>query len=131
MPRLHRFSRTAFSPRPVRAATRSSGWIPSRASCPAVQPAPGPALGSWARSSATFQLTTVQPGDGAVPGRYKVTITPPPAPEAGERGQKPRRFKPALDQRYQSLEQTDLVATVGAESNVIQLKVKRAGSAKP
>src|SRR5262249_60380740 len=80
---------------------------------------------------ATFQLTTVQPGDGAVPGRYKVTITPPPAPEAGERGQKPRRFKPALDQRYLSLEQTDLVATVGVESNVIQLKVKRAGSAKP
>jgi hypothetical protein len=82
-------------------------------------------------ADATFQLTTVQLGDGAVPGRYKVTITPPPAPAAGERGQKHRQLKPALDRRYQSLEQTDLVAKVEAESNVIQLKVKRAGSAKP
>ena len=82
-------------------------------------------------ADATFQLTTVQPGDGAVPGRYKVTLTPPPAPAAGERGQKARRFKPVLDPRYQSLERTNLAATVEAESNVIQLKVKRAGSAKP
>jgi hypothetical protein len=82
-------------------------------------------------AEATFRLTTVQPDDGAVPGRYKVTITPPPAPEAGERGKSPQRPKPVLDPRYQTLEKTDLVATVEAESNVIQLKVKRAWAAKP
>src|SRR5262249_51453037 len=82
-------------------------------------------------ADATFQLTTVQSGAGAVPGRYKVTLTPPPPPEAGERGQKPRRLTQVLDPRYQRLEQTDLTATVEAESNEIQLKVKRARSAKP
>jgi hypothetical protein len=60
-----------------------------------------------------------------------VTLTPPPPPEAGERGQKPRRLQQVLDPRYQRLQQTDLTATVEAESNVIQLEVKRARSARP
>jgi hypothetical protein len=66
-----------------------------------------------------FRLGTDQPGDGAVPGTYRVCIQPP----------LPDLDRPAarvLDRRYQSLATTDLKVTVKAEPNHLVLTVERA-----
>src|SRR5262249_11097322 len=51
MPSLHCITLTAFSLRPASADTRSSLRMPSRLSCPAVQPAPWLGLRYWTRFS--------------------------------------------------------------------------------
>ena len=74
----------------------------------------------------TFRLTTTRQNDGAPPGRYKVTVMNPLAREDLGRPA-PRRV---VDRHYESLQTTDLEATVEPKTNDILLKIKRTGVAK-
>lgn len=73
-----------------------------------------------------FELTTRQPGDGALAGEYKVRLDPPPPP-SGVKKLPPPPFPVA----YTDEELTDLTATVKAGANnlepiQLQNKVKTA-----
>lgn len=68
----------------------------------------------------TFRVGTQEVDDGAKPGKYKVSLTPPdppldqPAP------------KPIIDPKYSSMATTDLEVEVTAGSNEVTLTVERA-----
>jgi hypothetical protein len=67
-----------------------------------------------------FRLTMERPGDGAIPGEYKVTLTQPhPNPERGE------RRKPVVDLVYENPEKTPLEATVEPKTNEFTFKLRR------
>lgn len=59
----------------------------------------------------TFDAGTKQPGDGVVPGRYKVTATWRPSPDGESEG--PNR----LPERYSRVETTDVEVQAGPESD--------------
>jgi hypothetical protein len=65
-----------------------------------------------------FVLGTYTLDDGAVAGQHKVAIVQPSADESGD-------YKPAhiIDPKYESMETTDLAATIEPKSNEIVLKV--------
>jgi hypothetical protein len=42
----------------------------------------------------TYRLGSLKPGDGAVPGKYRVTVSPAEVPEGGERGRRRPAAKP-------------------------------------
>ena len=79
-----------------------------------------------------FEMSTFEPGDGVLPGTYKVTITPATgaidttqyasAEEAMAAASKPRAAPratgPAFPQRYSRIDQTPLTQQVPAEGNV-------------
>jgi hypothetical protein len=72
-------------------------------------------------ASGKFQLQTYQPGDGAVPGDYKVTVRKVEvAAQASEETNvfdtKPIEERSLLPQRYGKAEKTDLTASVKEEA---------------
>jgi hypothetical protein len=73
----------------------------------------------------TFRLTTLKPGDGAFPGKYKVTVQQPhPNPERRQYA------KPVVDLIYEDEATTPLEATVEAKENSFTFKLKRIKSGK-
>lgn len=79
-----------------------------------------------------FQLSTFQPGDGALPGKYKVIVqpateadpglaamTPAEAMDASSAGRKPPRPSVVLPPRYSQPGQTVLVQDVPASGEVL------------
>jgi hypothetical protein len=62
-----------------------------------------------------FALSTLKPGDGAAPGRYKVRIEPDPATVAGRHGLRKLRY-PA---RYTDEDSSGITVTVRAEPNAL------------
>jgi hypothetical protein len=61
----------------------------------------------------SFELSTLKPGDGAAPGKYKVRVEPDLAAVAGRSGLRKIRY-PA---RYSDEDSSGLFVTVKAESN--------------
>jgi hypothetical protein len=75
------------------------------------------------QSDGTFRLGTHKPGDGVVPGEYRVCIQPP-LPELD------RPATRVLDRRYENLNTSELRVTVKAEKNQVTLKVERVKSGR-
>jgi hypothetical protein len=82
-------------------------------------------------ASGTFQLRTYDPGDGAVPGEYKVTVrkteaTAPPETElTNVNDTTPPQHRLLIPERYSNVQNTDLKAGVkeGAENSfALELK---------
>ena len=76
-----------------------------------------------------FQLQTYQPGDGAVPGEYKVTVRKVEvAAEAREETNvfdtKPIEERSLLPQRYGKADKTDLTASVKEGENDFKFELK-------
>jgi hypothetical protein len=66
----------------------------------------------------SFRLGTHQPGDGAAPGEYRVSIQPPlPALD--------RPIPRVLDRRYENITMSDLRVTLKPETNRVRLQVDR------
>ncbi len=78
-----------------------------------------------------FRLSTLKPGDGALPGKYKVVVRPP-APEADTDGvamspveamaamsRKPYRPSVIIPPRYSNPSQTILVQDIPASGKVV------------
>jgi hypothetical protein len=88
------------------------------------------ALGST-DADGVFRLSTLQPGDGAFPGRYKVVVqpaagdtgvvaaTPAEAMQASGAGRKPSRPPVSIPPRYSQPGQTILVQDVPAKGDVV------------
>ena len=73
----------------------------------------------------TFELTTKRPGDGAVPGEYRVTVTSM-LPGKGVEGvdQDYRPPQPLIPLRFMRLDETPLKATIEPkDSNEIHLSL--------
>jgi len=65
----------------------------------------------------SFQLTTFEPNDGAVPGEHKVVITPAVPEEALDNPTAIARYRSLVDQRYQNVDSTPLKLTVQADGS--------------
>jgi hypothetical protein len=76
----------------------------------------------------TFHLKTFKENDGAIPGSYRVILTPPLPPEmqTDRRRPKTKGLPSLIDPRYEKSDTTDLTSTVEPHDNVIILRVKRA-----
>ena len=76
----------------------------------------------------TFHLKTFKDNDGAIPGSYRVILTPPLPPEmqTDRRRPKTKGIPSLIDPRYEKSDSTELTATVEPRDNVIILPVKRA-----
>jgi hypothetical protein len=76
----------------------------------------------------TFHLKTWKEHDGAIPGSYRVILTPPLPPErqSDRRVPKTKVIPSLIDPRYGKSDTTDLTATVAPHNNDITLRVKRA-----
>jgi hypothetical protein len=72
------------------------------------------------RGDGSFAISTIAQADGAMPGRYRVMITPPPTASESQRG-----AKPALDPIYSDAAKTPLEITVAAKRNETTLRVSR------
>ena len=70
----------------------------------------------------TFLLSTFEKGDGAMPGTYRVAITPPIAALISD-GPMP---KPIIDSRYGKLKTSTLEVTVEPGKNEFLLEVEQA-----
>jgi len=74
----------------------------------------------------TFAIGTIRPGDGAMPGTYRVLIVPPPP--AGDPDDKAiRNTPPAIDERYTRFETSGLEVVVNPDvpTNEFQITVER------
>lgn len=71
------------------------------------------------QADGTFRIGTYDNDDGALPGTYRVSLSPPtppidqPAP------------KPIIDGKYGHMDKSGLTANIKAERNVVELKVER------
>lgn len=68
----------------------------------------------------TFRLSTLKENDGALPGKYRVTISPPDV-GTGET----KKPKQVIDPRYENAENSALEATVEQKNNEVTLTVER------
>jgi hypothetical protein len=71
------------------------------------------------QSHGSFTVETFQPGDGAVPGKHKVAITPPPP--VIDMPIPP----PLIDKRYHGFDTSNLEVTITSGKNEPVLKVER------
>ena len=71
------------------------------------------------REDGSYRLSSIGRDDGAIPGTYQVTVSPPEAPPAGERG------KHAGPKSAGFVEPKDLQVTVEAKSNDIPIELHR------
>jgi hypothetical protein len=76
-------------------------------------------------ANGTYRLGGVKKGDGAIPGKYQVTVSPPEAPASGERG---GRRGAAKTVRFEVPK--DLEVTVERKSNDIPIQLHRAGTGR-
>lgn len=118
------------SPVPVKGVLKIDGQ-PIVGAVVGFQPdAPGgkPAFGTT-EADGTFRLTTDKPGDGALPGKYKVVIQPPveggatPYDEPGKAAAPVKAVGPKVPEKYTRPDQTPLTQNVPPEGPVtIELK---------
>jgi hypothetical protein len=71
------------------------------------------------QADGTFRIGTYEDDDGALPGKYRVALTPPEPPLDAPRP------KPIIDARYGDLDKSGLTADIKAENNVLEIKVER------
>jgi hypothetical protein len=64
----------------------------------------------------TFELGTASPGDGIVPGKYRIVVTPPSTP-----GIKAPANRKAVPARYSDPEKTPLRSTIKTADQKVQL----------
>jgi hypothetical protein len=71
------------------------------------------------QADGTYRLSSIKKNDGALPGTYQVTVSPPERPPADERG------KHAGTKSAGFVEPKDLQVTVEAKSNDIPIELHR------
>jgi hypothetical protein len=72
----------------------------------------------------TYRLGTLKKHDGAVPGKYRVTVSPPEISEAGERGNRGPAAKPVSFEGPKDVE-----VTVERRANEIPVQLQRSRTA--
>jgi hypothetical protein len=76
------------------------------------------------QSDGSFQLSTYKPGDGALPGKYRVMVAPKSDPNAVDRGAKP----PPFDPRFADFKKSGLELEVTAAGpNDFAIQVTKTG----
>jgi len=78
------------------------------------------AVGEFDRDG-TFKLSTFGANDGAVPGKYRVAINPPPNPDPDK---PPTKSK--LPPKYENLNSSGLTAEIKPGQNNIELELEKA-----
>jgi|YNPMSStandDraft_1061717.scaffolds.fasta_scaffold34552_2 hypothetical protein len=80
-----------------------------------------PGISGWGevKSDGTFQISTYRPGDGAVPGRHRVAINPPPS--LSDEPPTP----PVIPLKYASFETSGLEVQIAPGPNDVTLTVQR------
>jgi hypothetical protein len=68
----------------------------------------------------SFTLTTLKPGDGAVPGTYRVRIEPPAEVAVTEKAGKSKSKKPTIHVKYTDEDSSGLKVAVRPESNQLE-----------
>jgi hypothetical protein len=76
------------------------------------------------QADGTYRLGSLTKNDGAIPGAYHVTVSPPESAPAGERGKRVPGTKSAA-----FVEPQDLVVTVEQKTNDIPIQLQRRGTA--
>jgi hypothetical protein len=76
------------------------------------------------QADGTYRLGSLTKDDGAAPGKYQVTVSPPEAPAAEERGGRAPKAKPVSFRQPENLE-----VTVERKSNDIPIQLQRGGPA--
>jgi hypothetical protein len=71
-------------------------------------------------SDGTFSLGTKNPGDGALPGKHRVMVSPPP-PSNAQQSKGPR----PIDRRFEDFNTSKLVFTVEPRANEFTIEVER------
>jgi hypothetical protein len=73
-----------------------------------------------------YELGTYRPGDGALPGTYRVLIAPKTDPNAADKKQPP----PPFDSRFMAFKTSGLEFEVKAESNEYPIQLTKSTKAK-
>jgi hypothetical protein len=76
------------------------------------------------QADGTYRLGSLKKDDGAIPGKYAVTVSPPEVPAAGERGSRRAAVKPASFEDPKNLE-----VTVERRTNDIPVQLRRGRTA--
>ena len=76
------------------------------------------------QADGTYQLGSLKKDDGALPGTYQVTVSPPEVSSAGERGGRRTSAKPA------AFVEPKMEATVEPRSNDIPIQLHRSTKAR-
>ncbi len=82
----------------------------------------------YIQADGTFQLTTFKPGDGAVEGEHRATVSPPPplpgsTPDDVLRGKKAASTGPVIDPCYRRFETSGLKFTVTRDPTQNQFSI--------
>ncbi|MEX1230632.1 MAG: carboxypeptidase-like regulatory domain-containing protein [Planctomycetaceae bacterium] len=79
--------------------------------------------------SGNYSLQTFRPGDGAIPGSYKVTVVRPPADDAvpDKTAAAPVEEMAGIPAKYTSPATTDIKVTVEAAGSTIPIELKSGG----
>jgi hypothetical protein len=72
------------------------------------------------QADGTYRLGSLKQDDGAIPGKYQVTVSPPETAGAGERGSRRPGAKPVAFEEPKNLE-----VTVERTTNDIPIRLKR------
>lgn len=72
----------------------------------------------------TFELTTFQKGDGAVPGKYQVAVQVFPAEGAGLPGAEFAGKPPPVPRKYMSADSSGLTAEIKESDNHLEFSLK-------
>jgi hypothetical protein len=72
----------------------------------------------------TYRLSSLKKDDGAIPGKYQVTVSPPEVSGSGERGGRGAGAKPAAFRQPENLE-----VTVERKTNDIPIQLQRGAPA--
>jgi hypothetical protein len=75
----------------------------------------------------TFRLSTFRQGDGALPGPYRVVVSPPPPGGASEAGPPPLLLDPCFSDPNTS----DIQVTVEPRKNQVTIPVRKPGVGRP
>lgn len=74
-------------------------------------------------SEGSYRLTTLKPGDGAMPGKHRVMVSGRAYPEALAHERPPG--PPILDPRFYAFDTAKIEVTVEPKSNTIPIKVEK------
>jgi hypothetical protein len=77
------------------------------------------------QADGTYRLGSLKKDDGALPGKYQVTVSPPEVSGAGERGGRGPGAKPVAFRQPENLE-----VTVERKTNDIPIQLQRGGPAR-
>jgi hypothetical protein len=75
------------------------------------------------QADGTYRLSNVKKDDGAIPGKYQVTVSPPETGPSGERGKGHPAPKPTSFQEPKNLE-----VAVERKNNDIPIQLQRSGA---